>query len=346
MTFPMPARLRRRGSEGVVLVVALFMVMLLAVLLLEFNYEARLAAQASANHYRSLQALRAAESGVSVAKAALSDRATLIESDALQRLIAGETAIEVGEAVCRIEVTSENGRLNANKLDTAGRQARGRIDQFLRLVDIINHQYEDSAPASYAIVPSIMDWIDEDDEVTRLDFVERENEGAESDYYRGLDPPYSAKNAPLDVLEELLLVKGVTPEVFYGRRRDPESGDPATQGLRDFVTIYGDGRVDVNFAPPEVLLALSDLMEPGVAYAIAAERRLALFQSLDELLAVPGMTQEVFNAIRRFATVEPRERYYRVVSTGEAHGIRRRIEAIIKQDDGADSFSVVLRRDR
>src|SRR5271154_542827 len=40
--------------------------------------------------------------------------------------------------------------------------------------------------------------------------------GAESDYYQSLTPPYNAKNAPMDDLSELLLVKGVTPEMFYG----------------------------------------------------------------------------------------------------------------------------------
>jgi DNA uptake protein ComE-like DNA-binding protein len=59
------------------------------------------------------------------------------------------------------------------------------------------------------IADAILDWIDEDD-------IEREY-GAEISYYSGLDPPYSPKNGPLETVEELLLVRGVTPDLLFGR---------------------------------------------------------------------------------------------------------------------------------
>ena len=55
---------------------------------------------------------------------------------------------------------------------------------------------------------SIQDWIDPDDATRPA--------GAESDYYQGLVPPYNAKNAPMDDIEELQLIKGVTPLMFKG----------------------------------------------------------------------------------------------------------------------------------
>ena len=57
---------------------------------------------------------------------------------------------------------------------------------------------------------SILDWIDPDD-LPRV-------AGAESDYYQGLAVPYYAKNAPIDDLSELLLVKGILdhPEIYWG----------------------------------------------------------------------------------------------------------------------------------
>ena len=57
------------------------------------------------------------------------------------------------------------------------------------------------------IVDSILDWKDEDD-LHRLN-------GAESDYYQSLPHPYKARNADFESLEELLLVKGVTPDILY-----------------------------------------------------------------------------------------------------------------------------------
>jgi len=58
------------------------------------------------------------------------------------------------------------------------------------------------------VADSIMDWLDADNE-------SRSN-GAESDYYSGLEPPYETRNGPIESLEELLLVKGVTRELLFG----------------------------------------------------------------------------------------------------------------------------------
>jgi hypothetical protein len=58
------------------------------------------------------------------------------------------------------------------------------------------------------IVNSILDWIDSDEEA-RVG-------GAESIYYTGLAVPYSCRNAPLESIEELLQIQGVTPALFYG----------------------------------------------------------------------------------------------------------------------------------
>src|SRR5436853_5224849 len=61
-----------------------------------------------------------------------------------------------------------------------------------------------------SVADSILDWIDTDNG-THLN-------GVESDYYEGLEPPYSAKNGPLDDLSELLLIRGVTQDIYWGPR--------------------------------------------------------------------------------------------------------------------------------
>jgi hypothetical protein len=58
------------------------------------------------------------------------------------------------------------------------------------------------------IADCILDFIDEDDEPRLY--------GAESEFYQGLQPPYYPRNGPLETLDELLLVAGVTPELLYG----------------------------------------------------------------------------------------------------------------------------------
>lgn len=58
------------------------------------------------------------------------------------------------------------------------------------------------------IADNILDYLDEDDEPREF--------GAESEYYLSLPTPHEAKNGPLDSVEELLLVKGVTPWMLFG----------------------------------------------------------------------------------------------------------------------------------
>src|SRR4051794_10034462 len=89
------------------------------------------------------------------------------------------------------------------------------------------------------IAASIVDWLDADDEPR--------TGGAESDHYSGLNPPYRAKNGPLESLDELLLVKGVTPQLLFGNDRNrnglADAGETGTDSALDrgwsaFLTIY------------------------------------------------------------------------------------------------------------
>ncbi len=83
-------------------------------------------------------------------------------------------------------------------------------------------------------VEALLDWID-DNNVTR-------SEGAEDNAYRTEGKSYTCKNGPLDCLEELPLVKGFT--------------DADVERLRPFVSVHGNGKVNINTAPVGVLARL------------------------------------------------------------------------------------------
>jgi general secretion pathway protein K len=105
--------------------------------------------------------------------------------------------------------------------------------------------------------------------------------GAESDYYQNLTPPYYAKNAPIDDLSELLLVKGVTREMYFGGSSSnspalpqrPKLGLGTTPnevpdypfGLKDVFTAVSSGKININTAGANVLQLI-----PGVDATIAA----------------------------------------------------------------------------
>ncbi len=98
----------------------------------------------------------------------------------------------------RYGLEDESARLNINALVEIDKlQENAGRDLLLGLPGMT----EDVADA-------ILDWMDSDDEAREY--------GVESDYYQGLSPAYGAKNGPLDTVEELLLVRGVTPQLLFG----------------------------------------------------------------------------------------------------------------------------------
>jgi len=104
------------------------------------------------------------------------------------------------------------------------------------------------------IADSIIDWRDQDSNPGPS--------GAETGYYQGLSPAYACKNAPFETVEELLFVRGVTPEILYGRdlnlngRIDPaekDGGSTPDPGLYGLVTVWSsdknqtlDGQAKIN----------------------------------------------------------------------------------------------------
>ena len=93
---------------------------------------------------------------------------------------------------------------------------------------------------SETIASSVVDWRDENKDVFNHPY------GAEEDYYLSLENPYPCKNQAFDSIEELLLIKGMTPEIF--------------DDLKDSVTIFPkNGRFLVNLdtASRETLQAIA-----------------------------------------------------------------------------------------
>ena len=96
-----------------------------------------------------------------------------------------------------------------------------------------------------SIVDALVDWIDEDDKESDL--------GAESSYYQSLDKPYSCRNGPVRYIEELLLIKGISPALLFGA--------DGKRGLADYLTVNGDdGKVNLNTAPLLVIKSFDSLI--------------------------------------------------------------------------------------
>ena len=146
------------------------------------------------------------------------------------------TELPLGKGSIHYSIRDENGKININ---TASRDI---LSKALAANGLLLGSDRDT------IIDSILDWIDKDDR-------HRVN-GAESDYYRGQSPAYTAKNGPLDSLEELLKIRGVTPELFYGSEeyKSEESSDAENApGMARIFTVQGVSQFNPNTAERAVL---------------------------------------------------------------------------------------------
>jgi len=135
-------------------------------------------------------------------------------------------ALQEGDyAGIRYGIEDESARINLNTLIVIDRFLPGTARELLMALPGMDE----------SIADAILDWMDSDDEPREY--------GAEADYYLALNPPYSPKNGPLESIEELLLVRGVTPYLLFGadvNRNgliDPGEPNPASvpelQGYED-----------------------------------------------------------------------------------------------------------------
>jgi hypothetical protein len=258
-------RLRGRGHEaGVALLLAVWLLALLAVVVGEFVFSTRVRAAAERNKRDDLRAWTLAIAGYRAALAALDDEIaglSLNADDGLLLHYKGETEgtpaaakdVVLGDGTYSWRIVSEDGLVNVNA-----------IQQRAMLVNLVKACGLGPGADRDTVIDSILDWRDQNRE-HRLN-------GAEEDYYRGLDPPYSCKDGDLDVLEELLLVRGVTPELFFGKL---EQGK-AVPGLRDLLSVHSlEANPNLATAPKAVLEALAKPRParptaPGSRYRIIA----------------------------------------------------------------------------
>jgi len=314
---------------GFVVIVVLCTVIMLEVLLLGFNYRCRANLRAVDSLQKSQQALHCAGAGLNIAIVAIRDTNDIYTNRKLLNLLSSESTFDVDEGQCSVTITEENGKLNLNLLkDKQGRLNRTTIDQLLRLIDLLNREHDVQFHISYGIVPCIIDWTDSDDNITCLSFIKHGNFGAESNYYSDLNPAYRCKNQPFEAIDELLLIKGVTAEIL--------------ECIRDYVTVYGDGKININCASKLVIESLSEKMDAALAQIIVEQRKIKPFDSIMELQDVPGMTDSIYYAIKKAATVKPTDRYYHVTSRANVGQLSRTVAAILRRNNDTKNVEVIL----
>ncbi|MBN8627049.1 MAG: general secretion pathway protein GspK, partial [Planctomycetes bacterium] len=252
---------RRTPRRGLAIVIVLVVVTLLSLAAYTFSDLMLAEYQAADAHGQALQARMACDSAIekllvllTLDTLTLQDRGGLYDNPAeLQGIpvVDGATPADrvkfsivaplyepEAPTALRFGIEDETMKLNLNTLLA---QHEDLTEQRDRLMGVPGMSEETA--------DSILDWLDEDDEAREF--------GGEADLYSGLMPPRAPKNGPLDTLEELLLVQGVTPQLLFGMDANrngivdaneqlaipPEGIDNADgsfdRGWSGYLTLYG-----------------------------------------------------------------------------------------------------------
>ena len=249
-----------------VLMTVLWILAVIAFIAFALAAAVRTEVNAAANSFDSERALFMAKSATEVVFQKLQHPDTFPELPVREE--SGTYIFEFGSGEVRIRPETDRGRIDLN-------EASDKV--LTSMFDSIGV----GETARNELVDSIMDWRDSDD-------VPRQN-GAEVDDYgqvflgRGRLP----YNTSFNSLEELLLVKHMTPEIYFGHVEFDSATNEYRKvwGLRDIATVSsGSGSVSVNVAPARVLVALPG-MRQELAASIMAERDQKPFADSNDLLA-------------------------------------------------------------
>jgi general secretion pathway protein K len=311
-----------KSERGIALFLVLWVMALLTVIAGEFCYAIRTEVNITRNFKEETQTYYVAVSGIFwaigdlvvneyVPRKAKPPGDGDEQEDIRWRINTDIPAIPFGDGQFKVERENESGKVNLNMAGEA----------LLKMM-LSNFEIEDAN--KNIIVDSIMDWRDKDN-LHRLN-------GAEDDYYLSLPQPYKCKNGDFTSIEELLLVRGVTPEIFYG-------------GLEDMVAVYQDkaterdnrrkaefdfNRININAASPRMLRALPRMTEDAVQ-AIMKYREKRDFRSLADLSLIVG--SDIYAGISPYITLSLSP-YYTIKSVGmlKESKTRQGVQAVVKID--------------
>lgn len=289
-------------DRGFVLLAVLLTLTLLAVVVTEMAFSARLEASMVRAYRDGVLARHLAEAAVQQALREIVTPAQVAALDeagqvVFYRFLPGQTTPTSLPPLPRTRVPLGAGEFSYRLVDESARLGLNTVgvDRLARLLEGLGVETEPRA----VIVDSLQDWRDADE-------LHRPH-GAESDFYLRLPVPYRARNAPFQDAAELLQVRGITPELYRGAGDRP--------GLGDLVTAAPVSAVNLNSAAPLVLRALG-LSEAEIGDVVRTRVR-APYPSVPGRFAGRGLA--VGSAV------------FRIEAEGHAAGARNRVVAVVQR---------------
>ncbi|GEM_PF-1505003 len=292
------------SESGFVLIATLVALAVLVAIVVEFVYRVHVATARGSNFAQVQRTALLAGKGVELAEEALKEMLKSGPNIAIEKDGLFFTASE-GDASVVVRVHDELGKASLRTVYPNGVKHGRAHPVFSRLLEGLGIKGREG------IEDALADWMDDDDQPRAY--------GAEGpEHYLRLKAPYEARNGYPGSLGEVLMIKGFSPEVL--------------SALKPFVSPYNtDGRVNVNTATKEVLLALSEEMNEELASNLMRRRTERPFRDRSEIMKVPGFEKAGY-ALMDGIRVE--SRMFSVHSRASSGEVSTEIEAVFEIGKG------------
>lgn len=304
------------NDRGVALIMVILIISLVVAVTIQFNRDSRSELYEASNLSDSIILLYIAKSGFNGAKAFLREDTNSYDSlseDWAQAIpLSAASSVLFDSGFFRLEIDDESGKIPINKLVSQNQYNAPIEGVLLRLLML--PEFDLSEQEAGDLVDAIKDWIDEDNEVTGF--------GAENMYYETLEVSYPCKNGPLDCIDELLMIKGITKELYYG--------DGETPGIARYLSVHGDGKININTAPVLILRALEGEITEEMAGDMD-EYRKDKDNDLSRTTWYKDVTGMAGIAIDE-NIISTESKFFRITSTGFLNEMRKTLIGVVERD--------------
>ncbi|NLB55148.1 MAG: general secretion pathway protein GspK [Lentisphaerae bacterium] len=323
-----------KSKKGSALVVVLWVTGILSLFVMSFAFTMHVETRITSAWRKKLKAEYLAQSGIELARMALVETSdpdldiddTLVYVSkggdenlryAIISLAQGGSATltrQVGSNTVTVAITPENARMDISGMIFVDDREL-TYDAWENLFKSVDVPLADRD----TLIDCLLDWVDEND-FTRLN-------GAESSYYESLDPPYSAKNAAIDTVDEIALIKGFDEKIRGSEKTIYEAIAPN-------LTCYGVAdRININAADAGTLVAFLNI-DQAIAEEIVRERMGSdelesteddePFRDINDLLTrIPSLDSTIDSLITFSGTG-----LYKIKSTGKVGNLTHTITCV------------------
>ena len=343
-----------RSERAIALVIVMISIFVLTILAGGFAYSMKVETRLARNANSETELEWLGRSGLEKARWILSEQLKISQEpyDGLDQVWAGGPG-GIGTSnsplsMVQMNVEVPNGRADITIVDLERKANINTANEAIlqQALMIMNVDPGEMTP----LVNSILDWIDPDQNV-RI-------QGAEGEAYQSYIPnrAYSAKDGPIDDISELLMIKGISPELYFGgsatndQQRNFRSGrfgqnvpqgPTYTVGLTNLFTPLSDGKININTASAEVL-QLIPLVTPEAAEQIVAARAgindgsglNGPYINVGQVRRVPEVSLPMAGALGQFCDV--RSRTFEVHIKATINGYSRDFVGILGRNNQAD----------